>query len=137
MTYHLVHMEETFAERLKRLREQRGLTVGRLALRAGLTEAAIRKMEYGDTKGHGLINGLKIAEVLGVDPWELAYGRRRRKGKTDASSIDDRLQMLQEQVATLADIVRAGIAGQSLTESQRRQVLNRLERIREGDRTQG
>jgi transcriptional regulator with XRE-family HTH domain len=121
-------MEETFAERLKRLREKRGITVGRLALRAGLTEAAIRKMEYGDTKGHGFVNGLKIAEALGVDPWELAFGRRTKHAKAiDNKTLEARVKSLQEQVAVLTDIVKAGAT--NLTEAQKRQVLARLEKL--------
>jgi len=121
-------MEETFAERLKRLREKRGLTVGRLALRAGLTEAAIRKMEYGDTKGRGFVNGLKIAEALGVDPWELAFGRRPKHGKaSDNKPLEARVKSLQDQVAVLTEIVRAGAA--NLTEAQKRQVFARLEKL--------
>jgi transcriptional regulator with XRE-family HTH domain len=123
-------MEETFAERLRRLREQRGLTVGRLALRAGLTEAAIRKMEYGDTKGHGFINGLKIAEALGVDPSELAFGKRvKRASRADAKTTEAHLRALQDHVAVLTDIVKAGVAGLDLTESQKRQVLSRLDKL--------
>jgi transcriptional regulator with XRE-family HTH domain len=128
-------MEETFAERLKRLREKSGLTVGRLALRAGLTEAAIRKMEYGDTKGHGFVNGLKIAEALGVDPSELAFGRRSKHGRpADTKTLEARLKALQEQVAVLTEIAKAGIAGLNLTEAQKRQVSARLEKLPEGDR---
>lgn len=123
-------MDETFAERLKRLREKRGITVGQLALRAGLTEAAIRKMEYGDTKGHGFINGLKIAEVLGVDPWELAFGRRSKHGApSDAKTLEARVKSLQEQVAVLTEIAKAGLAGMNLTEAQKRQVFARLDKL--------
>jgi transcriptional regulator with XRE-family HTH domain len=123
-------MEETFAERLRRLRELRGLTVGRLALRTGLTEAAIRKMEYGDTKGRGFINGLKIAEALGVDPGELAFGKKgKRSGSASDKSTEARLRSLQEQVAILSDIAKAGIGRLDLTESQKRQVLARLEKL--------
>ena len=129
-------MEETFAERLKRLREKRGLSVGQLALRAGLTEAAIRKMEYGDTKGHGFINGLKIAEALGVDPGELAYGRRSKHARpADSRTVEARLKSLHEQVAILTEIAKAGLAGLSLTEAQKRQVVARLEKLPEADRT--
>jgi transcriptional regulator with XRE-family HTH domain len=130
-------MDETFAERIKRLREQRGMTVGELALRAGLTEAAIRKMEYGDTKGHGFVNGLKIAECLGIDPWELAFGKRKKhSGTTHAhsKSVEARLRALQDQVAMLIDLARVGLGAQNLTEAQRRHVLARLEKVREGDR---
>jgi len=123
-------MDETFAERLRRLREQRGLTVGTLALRAGLTEAAIRKMEYGDTKGHGFVNGLRIAEALGVDPWELAFGKRaKRDAKSGTKSTEARLRSLQEQVAILADLAKAGVERLDLTESQKRQMLARLEKL--------
>lgn len=123
-------MEETFADRLKRLREKRGLTVGRLALLAGLTEAAIRKMEYGDTKGHGFVNGLKIADALGVDPWELAFGRRSRHAPAaDARSLEARVKSLQEQVSVLTEIAKAGAAGMNLTEAQKRQVFARLEKL--------
>ncbi len=130
-------MDETFAERLKRLRERRGLTVGTLALRAGLTEAAIRKMEYGDTKGQGFINGLKIAEALDVEPWELAFGRRSRHARpaAETKTIEARLKSLQEQVAVLTDIAKAGIAGLNLTDAQKRQVYARLEKLPEADRT--
>ena len=132
-------MSETFADRLKRLRERRGLTVGTLALRAGLTEAAIRKMEYGDTKGQGFINGLKIAEALDVDPWELAFGRRRQHTRTtgDGKSIEARLKSLQEHVAILTEIAKAAIAGLDLPEAQKRQVYARLEKLPEVDRTPG
>jgi transcriptional regulator with XRE-family HTH domain len=130
-------MDETFAERLKRLREKRGLTVGVLALRSGLTEAAIRKMEYGDTKGHGLVNGLKIAEALDVDPWELAFGRRSKHSRSPAEtkSIEARLRSLQDQVTLLIEIAKAGVEGLDLSEAQKRQVYARLEKLPEGDRT--
>jgi transcriptional regulator with XRE-family HTH domain len=128
-------MHETFAERLRRLRDARGLTVGRLAMRAGITEGAIRKMEYGDTKGHGFINGLKIADALGVDPWELAFGQKRKQTDRSVSkSLEARVRSLQDQVAILAEIAKAGVDALQLSESQKRQIVARLERIREGDR---
>lgn len=131
-------MEETFAERLRRLREKRGITVGRLALRAGLTEAAIRKMEYGDTKGHGFVNGLKIAEALGVDPWELAFGRRRKSGgRAESKTLETRVRALQEQVSILSELAKAGVDRLNLSEAQKRQVLARLEKLPELDRTPG
>lgn len=123
-------MEETFAERLRRLREARKLTVGALAARTGLTEAAIRKMEYGDTKARGFINGMKIAEALGVDPAELAYGKKgKRAANAHDRSTETRLHALQEQVAILSEIAKAGVGRLDLTEAQKRQVLARLEKL--------
>lgn len=43
--------DETFGDRLKRLRKARGLRVMDVAYAAGLTEGAIRQMEGGQTKG--------------------------------------------------------------------------------------
>jgi len=106
------------------------MSVGNLALRAGLTEGAIRKMEYGDTKGQGFVNGLRIAEALGVDPWELAFGKKPKKAsRSDAKSTETRLRALQEQVAILADLAKAGVDRLDLTESQKRQMLARLEKL--------
>ena len=65
---------ETFGQRLKRLREARGLRKTVLARRVGLTEAAIRQLESGRTSEARLTAGLRIAEVLGVDPDYLAFG---------------------------------------------------------------
>jgi transcriptional regulator with XRE-family HTH domain len=65
---------ETFGERLKRLRKARGLRVTDVAAAAGVTEGAIRQLEAGSTKGASLVNGLRIAKRLGVSPDYLATG---------------------------------------------------------------
>ncbi len=65
---------ETFGERLRRLREARGLRKTVLARRVGLTEAAIRQLESGRTSDARLADGVRIAAVLGVDPCYLAFG---------------------------------------------------------------
>lgn len=65
---------ETFGERLRRLREARGLRKTVLARRVGLTEAAIRQLESGRTSDARLADGVRIATALGVDPRYLAFG---------------------------------------------------------------
>lgn len=67
-------MTETFGERLKRLRLERGLTVAKLARAIDTSEGAIRALESGGTKSPALHTGLRIALVLGVDPYALAFG---------------------------------------------------------------
>jgi transcriptional regulator with XRE-family HTH domain len=69
-----VNEPETFGQRLKRLRNARGLRVTDVAAAAGITEGAIRQLEAGSTKGASLVNGLRIAKRLGVSPDYLATG---------------------------------------------------------------
>lgn len=67
--------EETFGQRVKHLREVRGIRVTDLASAAGVTESTIRQMEAGQAKSPTLITGLRIAECLGVSPTVLAHGK--------------------------------------------------------------
>jgi transcriptional regulator with XRE-family HTH domain len=55
----------TFAEKLKRLREQAGLTQAALALQAGLSIGIVRDYEQG-RKEPALRSAFKLAEALGV-----------------------------------------------------------------------
>ena len=65
---------ELFRDRLRRLRSAKGLDVGELARRVGVTEGAIRQMESGQTKSASFQVGVRLARVLGVDPGYLAAG---------------------------------------------------------------
>lgn len=65
---------ETFAERLRRLREERGFSKVEVAKRVGLTEGAIRQLESGRTKDPRFTEGVKLAELFRVTPHYLALG---------------------------------------------------------------
>jgi transcriptional regulator with XRE-family HTH domain len=67
-------VRETFRERLRRLRAERGLRVGDLAGASRVTEAAIRKMESGETKSASFAVGLMLSRELHVNPWYLCFG---------------------------------------------------------------
>jgi transcriptional regulator with XRE-family HTH domain len=67
-------VRETFRERLRRLRDERGLRVGDLAGASRVTEAAIRKMETGETKSASFAVGLMLSRELHVNPWYLCFG---------------------------------------------------------------
>jgi transcriptional regulator with XRE-family HTH domain len=73
---------EIFGERLRRLREARGLRKTVLARRVGLTEAAIRQLEPGRTSDTRLADGMRIATVLGVDSRYLAFGDTEFTGQS-------------------------------------------------------
>jgi transcriptional regulator with XRE-family HTH domain len=60
-----------FAERLRRLRQERFLTQAELAERAGLTKLTISRLEAGRAAPHAR-TVRKLAAALGVEPGDLA-----------------------------------------------------------------
>ncbi len=64
----------TVAERVRRLRRERGMTATQLAGLAGVSEDAIRKIEAGRSKAPSFVTGLRIAEALEVAPATIAFG---------------------------------------------------------------
>ena len=93
-------MSETFAARLRRLRDEQGLSVTTLALAVGASEGTIRQLESGNVKSPNFLLGLRLAEFFKVDPRYLALG----EGTTFAErfeSIERRLTKLEQRVASI------------------------------------
>jgi transcriptional regulator with XRE-family HTH domain len=65
---------EKFAQRLKRLRVAAGLNIPQLAKLAGVSDSAIRQLESGESKSASFATGLHLSQILGVDPFVLAFG---------------------------------------------------------------
>jgi transcriptional regulator with XRE-family HTH domain len=65
---------KSFRERLRAVRERRGLRVGELASAVGVTDSAIRQMESGWTKKASFSVGLMLSRELRVNPWYLCFG---------------------------------------------------------------
>ncbi len=65
---------ETFADRLRRLRERAGLSKYRLAILALCSETEIRHLESERTECCSLLLGVRLARVLGVNAEYLALG---------------------------------------------------------------
>lgn len=86
-------MSESFAARLRRLREEQGFTIATLALEVGVSEGAIRQLETGNVKSPSFVVGLRLAHRLGVDPYELALG--------NGSTLEERLTMAERRIAKL------------------------------------
>jgi transcriptional regulator with XRE-family HTH domain len=84
---------ETFGQRLQRLRQERRITVSELARAVGVSPSAIRQLESGASKSASLAVGLRIADVLEVEPRLLAFG--------DGSALSSTLRELQRRVALL------------------------------------
>lgn len=64
-------MEQTYGERLKAIREARGLTVEELAERAGLDESYVWSVEESALE-LGMGHTARLADALGVEPEVLA-----------------------------------------------------------------
>ena len=86
-------MSETFAQRLRRLREERGSTIAALAGEVGVSEGAIRQLETGNVKSPSFVVGLRLAHHLGVDPYYLAAG--------EGSNVAERLLLIERRLAKL------------------------------------
>lgn len=91
---------ETFGERLRRLRTQRGMTVVDLAAAVGAAEGTIRQIENGSVKMPNFALGLRLADQLNEDPRYLALGEGfSMTERFDA--IDRRLSKLEQRVASI------------------------------------
>ena len=90
---------EKSAERLRRLREERGITITTLALEVGVSESAIRQLESGNVKSPSFAVGLRLAHHLGVDPYYLAFG--------EGSNLNDRLVVVERRLTKVEQRVAA------------------------------
>jgi transcriptional regulator with XRE-family HTH domain len=95
----LGRMNETFAERVRRVREERGFTVPDLAAAVGVSPGAIRQLESGQIKNPSFALGLRLANRLNVDPQYLALG--------EGFSLTERLESIEQRVAVLERQVEA------------------------------
>ncbi|MBV8371389.1 MAG: helix-turn-helix transcriptional regulator [Candidatus Eremiobacteraeota bacterium] len=95
---------ESFGERLKRLRLDRGVSCAQLAQRVGVTEGAIRQMESGQTKIASFVIGLRLAKELGTDAWYLANGVADDGAVHEgADGIALRVAALEQRMTSLID----------------------------------
>jgi len=84
---------ESFAARLRRLRDEQGLSMVALASAVGASEGAIRQLESGRVKTPNFLLGLRLAEFFNVDPRYLALG--------DGVNLSQRVDSLERRVSKL------------------------------------
>ena len=92
---------ETFGERLRRLRTERGVTVVDLAAAVGAAEGTIRQIENGSVKWPNFNLGLRLADQLNVDPRYLALGEGFSMSQR-FDAIDKRLTKLEQRMASIS-----------------------------------
>lgn len=97
---------DTPGGRIASARTKAGLSPAALAAKIGTTEGAIRQLEVGGPENYPkLPNALKIGVILGIDPWEIAFGQkasleRKRLGAEPGpafSPVVSRLPLALEQ----------------------------------------
>lgn len=98
---------ETFAERLSRLRASAGLSAAALAVRVGVGEYAIRKLEYGGSKLPSFTTGLRLARVLHVSAEYLAFGAGGDRGADAREQALVKLQAQMESLSAQVDTLRS------------------------------
>ena len=100
-------------ERLKALREAHDLDFGQLAVKVGVGENAIRRMESGHTKQPSFSVGIRLCHILGVTPDELAFGKvvggESPSPLADPEESQARFLRLEERVDALTRLVQRSI----------------------------
>ena len=96
---------ETFGERLRRLRNERGITVVDLALAVGAAEGTIRQIENGSVKMPSFLLGVRLANQLNVDPNYLALGEGFSMSER-FDAIERRLKQIEQRVAAIPTTAR-------------------------------
>jgi transcriptional regulator with XRE-family HTH domain len=92
-------MSESFGQRLRRLREEKGLTVSSLAASVGVAEGTIRQLETGQTKSPSFVVGVRLADRLSVDPFYLALG--------DRATLTERMDIFERRLTRLEQRVES------------------------------
>lgn len=107
--------DEVFAEKLKRLRKARGMTLQQLSDATGISPSYISRMERGEKQSPSFPILTALASALNVDVLTLAEGL---VGKDEVVILDAIMFRAQLRVA-----------GKILTEEETMQVLNIIELI--------
>ena len=84
---------ETLGQRMRRIREEKGIDVRSIAGGCGVHETTFRQIETGNIKKMSFAVGLRAADALNVDPYYLAFG--------DDGSITQRLDMFDRRLAAV------------------------------------
>jgi transcriptional regulator with XRE-family HTH domain len=98
-------MKELFGERLRRLRNERGITVVDLAAAVGVAEGTIRQIENGSVKMPNFALGVRLADQLNVDPRYLALGDEFSMSER-FDAIERRLVKVEQRLASIPAIRR-------------------------------
>lgn len=112
--------DEAFADKLKRLRKARGLTLQRLGDMTGVSPSYISRLERNEKQCPSFPILVELARALKVDVLTLAEGLVEQEGE-----VIDLYSLMFKSPLRVADKI--------LTEEETRQVIHLIERIAEFD----
>jgi transcriptional regulator with XRE-family HTH domain len=69
-----MEFKENLGDRVRRLREDQGITIAALTATCRVSEGAIRQVETGAVKSPSLLLALRLSKALGVQPYWLGTG---------------------------------------------------------------
>ena len=99
----------TIGQRVHAARVAAGLSQGQLAERAGVAQAAISRIERGETREPGVLIMAGIARALDTSIEELVgHGARRRSAQ---QMLAERVAGLEARVAALEERLDEGLRG--------------------------
>lgn len=81
---------EPFYARLARVLDDAGMTDTQAGEALGLSAAQVGRLKKGERQSIRFEAGLRLCERLGLDPWQVAFGRPRRPG-AGADATESRL----------------------------------------------
>ena len=85
---------------MRRIREEKALSIPALAATVGASEGALRQVESGQTKVPSLVLGVRIANALGIDPTHLALGEHSSLNER-FDDLDRRFRAMEKRLAVL------------------------------------
>lgn len=97
--------QETFGERLRRLRKARGFTQAELARALGISQPTVAYYENEDGRPGGDLV-LKLSETLGASPEEILAGQAPRRRSVAETPENLRLWRKLKQVERLSPMER-------------------------------
>lgn len=99
------------AERISEAIADSGLSDTEAAAIMGISAALLSRIRRGERGTIHFQAGLRLAQRLGVDPWDLAFGERSRTQAVSAldapDTPQDRLSDLEERMERLEGVFRA------------------------------
>lgn len=112
--------DEAFAQKMKRLRQARGMTLQQLSSATGISPSYISRLERSEKQCPSFPILVELARALKVDILTLAEGLAEQEGE-----VEDLYSLMFKSPLRVADKI--------LTEEETRQVINLIERIAELD----
>ena len=124
----------SFGERLRELRDEKGLTQEQLAEAAGVSKGQVSRWERGEDANPGLVSIQQLADALGV---QIADFFPRPEGETGHAAADTRPRERAEILDRLLDSIDGDFPAEDSVEGDIHKAIAALNRALRRGRTTG